>query len=153
MVFWLSDCIYYPHQLVWSALGIEDPGLLGCWIMPLYYRFNKCTRSEHRHRSLNILTYFIISQVLYFLYFFQLFSGLKKHGRSWANISKMVETKTENQCKNFYFNYKKKFNLERILGIAKVRNNLFYFFLTHFGQFVGSIWCCTTHLFLSLKMK
>uniref|UniRef100_A0A7M5V4E0 Nuclear receptor corepressor 1 n=1 Tax=Clytia hemisphaerica TaxID=252671 RepID=A0A7M5V4E0_9CNID len=45
--------------------------------------------------------------------------GLKKHGRSWSNISKMVETKTENQCKNFYFNYKKKFNLEKILGIAK----------------------------------
>lgn len=45
--------------------------------------------------------------------------GLKKYGRSWVNIAKLVETKTENQCKNFYFNYKKKFNLEKILGISK----------------------------------
>lgn len=41
----------------------------------------------------------------------------------------MVETKTENQCKNFYFNYKKKFNLERILGIAKVRKRFLEFYL------------------------
>lgn len=48
-------------------------------------------------------------------------SGLKRYGRHWQSISKLVETKSEAQCKNFYFNYKKKFNLESILGIARTK--------------------------------
>lgn len=44
-----------------------------------------------------------------------MFSGLRKHGKDWAAIAALVETKTEAQCKNFFFNYKKKFNLEAIL--------------------------------------
>lgn len=47
--------------------------------------------------------------------------GLKRYGRHWQSISKLVETKSEAQCKNFYFNYKKKFNLESILGIARTK--------------------------------
>ncbi len=41
--------------------------------------------------------------------------GLSQYGRDWAAISAKVGTKTEAQCKNFYFNYKKKFSLETLL--------------------------------------
>ncbi|XP_069134588.1 filaggrin-like [Argopecten irradians] len=47
--------------------------------------------------------------------------GLREHGRDWAAIASMVATKTEAQCKNFYFNYKKKFNLESIIQEHKER--------------------------------
>ncbi|XP_065646349.1 uncharacterized protein LOC101236675 isoform X2 [Hydra vulgaris] len=49
--------------------------------------------------------------------------GLKKYGRSWPLIAKIVESKSEGQCKNFYFNYKKKFNLDKILGIYKQKDD------------------------------
>ncbi|XP_048583082.1 uncharacterized protein LOC116603357 isoform X3 [Nematostella vectensis] len=42
--------------------------------------------------------------------------GLREHGRDWAAISRMVMTKTDAQCKNFYFNYKKKFHLENVVA-------------------------------------
>lgn len=41
--------------------------------------------------------------------------GLRKHGKDWTAVANLVGTKSESQCKNFFFNYKKKLNLEALI--------------------------------------
>jgi len=44
------------------------------------------------------------------------FTGLRDCGRDWEAIARRVVTKTGAQCKNFYFNYKKKLHLEALVA-------------------------------------
>ena len=51
-----------------------------------------------------------------------LLPGLLQYGRNWSAIAKMVGSKTVSQCKNFYFNYKKRQKLDEILQQHKMKS-------------------------------
>uniref|UniRef100_A0A8B9H546 Nuclear receptor corepressor 2 n=1 Tax=Astyanax mexicanus TaxID=7994 RepID=A0A8B9H546_ASTMX len=55
--------------------------------------------------------------------------GLLQYGRNWSSIAKMVGSKTVSQCKNFYFNYKKRQKLDEILQQHKMKSVCAYFFM------------------------
>lgn len=42
-------------------------------------------------------------------------TGLRQFGTNWTAVANLVGTKTKEQCRNFYFNYKRKFGLDEIL--------------------------------------
>ncbi|GAA6075467.1 nuclear receptor corepressor 2 isoform X1 [Tachysurus ichikawai] len=48
--------------------------------------------------------------------------GLLQYGRNWSSIAKLVGSKTVSQCKNFYFNYKKRQKLDEILQQHKMKS-------------------------------
>lgn len=42
--------------------------------------------------------------------------GIREHGNRWSEVCRIVgPTKTQHQCKNFYFNYRKKLGLDQLL--------------------------------------
>lgn len=58
--------------------------------------------------------------------------GLRQHGANWEAIADMVGTKNKEQCRNFYFNYKRKLGLEEILQEYKKVIYLYISFLNIF---------------------
>lgn len=47
--------------------------------------------------------------------------GLRTYGTRWSEICQLVgPTKSQHQCKNFYFNYRKKLGLDQLLQKSKV---------------------------------
>lgn len=61
-----------------------------------------------------------------------LIPGLLQYGRNWSAIAKMVGSKTVSQCKNFYFNYKKRQKLDEILQQHKMKSVRHFFHINLF---------------------
>lgn len=62
--------------------------------------------------------------------------GLREHGNHWPEVSQIVgPSKSQHQCKNFFFNYKKKLGLDQILQeYNKVCVALSLYFKTYYTQ-------------------
>lgn len=42
--------------------------------------------------------------------------ALREHGTNWAKVAEQISGKTNHQCKNYYFTYRKKFNLDQVVA-------------------------------------
>lgn len=76
--------------------------------------------SNHWSVLFVLLYFFFVFLNLFHLHL--LILGLLQYGRNWSAIAKMVGSKTVSQCKNFYFNYKKRQKLDEILQQHKMKS-------------------------------
>ena len=54
-------------------------------------------------------------------------AGFSDHGRNFEAVAKAITTKTVAQCKNFFFNYKRKYNLPKLVSDYEIRNVRYVF--------------------------
>ena len=51
-----------------------------------------------------------------------LFAGFQNHGRDFEAVASVIESKNATQVKNFFFNYKRKYNLLKHVSDYETRN-------------------------------
>ena len=48
--------------------------------------------------------------------------GFQNHGRDFEAVASLIESKSATQVKNFFFNYKRKYNLLKHVSDYEIRN-------------------------------
>jgi len=75
------------------------------------------------------------------LHTFTFFTGFQNHGRNFEAVAKVVATKTVAQCKNFFFNYKRKYNLPKLVADYEIKNVSIHCMYVH-------VYVCTSYTVL-----